>query len=177
MHTLLRKGAHRKPFVVNHFRTLSRAHEGGGAPLPNHQPLACKFAPFIFNGFQDAPPATRFFSCSCIVARGWHHPPRIGTPRISWLGAAVFARCHGEHATLGVRKGRISSCSGGFIPPSCGQPSPLISQVWLVGKGGPGRAARRVSLPLGVLTSLPTLVIASKKLFQKEVRQPARVVA
>lgn len=73
--------------------------------------------------------------------------------------------------------GRISSCSGGFIPPSCGQPSPLISQVWLVGKGGPGRAARRVSLPLGVLTSLPTLVVASKKLFQKEVRQPARVVA
>jgi hypothetical protein len=25
---------------------------------------------FIFNNFQDAPPATSFFSCFCIVARG-----------------------------------------------------------------------------------------------------------
>ena len=33
---------------------------------------------FVFNNFQDAPPATPFVSCFCIVARGWGTPsPRL----------------------------------------------------------------------------------------------------
>ena len=45
---------------------------------PRHFALAprssLQIRPFVFNNFQDAPPATLFFSCFCIVARGWPYP-------------------------------------------------------------------------------------------------------
>ena len=49
--------------------------------------FSLQICPFIINNFQDAPPATLFFSCFCIVARGWHtplqqkHSRRDHTPR------------------------------------------------------------------------------------------------
>src|SRR5437762_12359539 len=30
-----------------------------------------QICPFVFKQLQDAPPATLFFSCFCMVARGW----------------------------------------------------------------------------------------------------------
>jgi hypothetical protein len=68
---------HCNPFLINHFRTLSHAMEGGGMnPLfprviSHGSPVTMlQICPFNFNNFHDAPPATPFFSCFCIVAGG-----------------------------------------------------------------------------------------------------------
>ena len=48
--------------------------------LPVHLPRTVslqqnlQICPFVFNNFQDAPPATPFLSSFCIVAGGWHTP-------------------------------------------------------------------------------------------------------
>jgi hypothetical protein len=77
----------RNPFLINHFRTLSHATEGGGKHPLFHRVTShgspatmLQICTFSFNNFHDAPPATPFFSCFCIVAGGlWGSQVRGGT--------------------------------------------------------------------------------------------------
>jgi hypothetical protein len=39
------------------------------SPVTNHQSPSLRIRPFVFNNFQDAPPASSFFSYFCIVVR------------------------------------------------------------------------------------------------------------
>src|SRR5213082_1930962 len=65
------------PFLINHFRTLFHAMQGGAINLllprvTSHEALVAmlQICPFVFNNFHDALPATRFLSYFCIVAGG-----------------------------------------------------------------------------------------------------------
>ena len=68
----------RNSFGINSLRTVSHATEG--VP-PTPCSLSVQICTFIFNHFHDAPPATLFLSCFCIVARGWGYSSHSGTDR------------------------------------------------------------------------------------------------
>src|SRR5215469_7599937 len=51
-------------------RNASRSSSTVSAATPD---FAVRSKRFVFNHFQDASPATLFFSNFCIVARGWYH--------------------------------------------------------------------------------------------------------
>jgi hypothetical protein len=60
------------PLVTRHFRFPS-----------------ARCSPFVFNNFQDAPPATPSFSSFCIVARAWVSPNVLVTSSITLSVATV----------------------------------------------------------------------------------------
>jgi hypothetical protein len=63
-----------------HARQSSAVDPGGHSflfqpsPVTNHQSPSLQIRPFVFNHFQDAPPASSFFSYFCIAARAGMGP-------------------------------------------------------------------------------------------------------
>ena len=77
----------------DHVATVGVGVWGYAIPIrENPRPVLVllQIRPFIFNDFQDAPPATFFFSCFCIVARGWHTFPIPKSAREQTCGHAAF---------------------------------------------------------------------------------------
>src|SRR5579859_7974803 len=57
--------------LCNSFLLITIQNAGGGWVPAFALHSSLQIRPFVFNNFQDAPPATLYFSWFCIVARGW----------------------------------------------------------------------------------------------------------